>query len=54
MDEYRTTRKIPNWTPTLLNRPKGRPKERWLDMKIVGILDWKKKRFRREKMARVT
>jgi hypothetical protein len=36
-----------NWMPTLLNRPKGRPKDRWWysvrgDLKIVGVLDWKK------------
>jgi hypothetical protein len=33
--------------PTLLNRPKGRPKERWWDgvcgdLIIVRVLDWKK------------
>jgi hypothetical protein len=28
MDEHRITRKITNWMPTLLNRPKGRPKDR--------------------------
>jgi hypothetical protein len=33
--------------PTLLNRPKGRPEVRWWDsvrrdLKIVGVLDWKK------------
>jgi hypothetical protein len=28
--EHRITRKISNWMPSLLNRPKGRPKERWL------------------------
>jgi hypothetical protein len=32
---------------TLLNRPKGRPKDRWWDsvrgdLKIVGVLDWEK------------
>jgi hypothetical protein len=31
MDEHRMTKKLTNWTPTLLNRPKGRPKERQLD-----------------------
>jgi hypothetical protein len=35
--------------PTLLNRPKGRPKGRWDsvcgDLKIVGVLDWKKSVF---------
>jgi hypothetical protein len=39
--------------PTLLNRPKGRPKERWWDsvhgdLKIVGVLDWKKCVFDRK------
>jgi hypothetical protein len=28
--EHRITRKVTNWTPSLLNRPEGRPKERWL------------------------
>jgi hypothetical protein len=36
--------------PTLLNRPKGRPKDRWWDsvhgdLKIVAVLDWKKECF---------
>jgi hypothetical protein len=47
MEEHRITRKITNWMPILLNRPKGRPKDRWWDsvcgdLKIVGVLDWKK------------
>jgi hypothetical protein len=47
MEEHRITRNITNWMPTLLNRPKGRPKDRWWDivrgdLKIVGVLDWKK------------
>jgi hypothetical protein len=29
MEEHRIARKIINWMPTLLNRPKERPKERW-------------------------
>jgi hypothetical protein len=46
MDEHQTTRKITNWTPTLLNRPKGRSEERWPDsiwedLMIIGVLDWK-------------
>jgi hypothetical protein len=33
--------------PTLLNRPKGRPKAGWFDsvqeyLNITGVLDWKK------------
>jgi hypothetical protein len=43
MEERRITRKITNWMPTLLNRPKGR---QWDsvhgDLKIVGVLDWRK------------
>jgi hypothetical protein len=47
MEEHRITRKITNWMPILLNRPKGRPKDRLWDivcgdLKIVGVLDWKK------------
>jgi hypothetical protein len=54
MDEHQITRKITNWTPTLLNRPKRRPKERWLDsvqedLKIMGVLDWKKRVLDRKK-----
>jgi hypothetical protein len=53
MDERQITSKITNWMPTLLNRPKGRPKERWWDsvrgdLKIVGVLDWKKNVFGRK------
>jgi hypothetical protein len=44
--------------PTLLNRPKGRPKERWWDsvcgdLKIVGVLDWKKSVFDRTYWQRI-
>jgi hypothetical protein len=44
MGEHGTNRKITNWMPTLLNRPKGRPKVRWWDsvsgdLKIVDVLD---------------
>jgi hypothetical protein len=54
MDERRITRKITNWTPTLLNRPNGRPNGRWLesvqeDLKIMGVLDWKKSVLDRKK-----
>jgi hypothetical protein len=50
MEEHRITRKITNWMPTLLNRTKGRPKERWWDsvhgdLEIVGVLDWKNSVF---------
>jgi hypothetical protein len=44
--------------PTLLNRPKGRPKERWpesvqKDLKIMGVWDWKKCVLDGKKMARI-
>jgi hypothetical protein len=44
--------------PTLLKRPKGRPKKRWWDsvrgdLNIVGVLDWKKSVLT-EKLARNT
>jgi hypothetical protein len=53
MEEHQITRKITKWMPTLLNMPKGRPKERWWDrvrgdLKIVGVLDWKKSVFDRK------
>ena len=53
MEEHRITTKIANWMPTLLNRPKGRPQGRWWDsvcgdLKIVGVLDWKKCVFDRK------
>jgi hypothetical protein len=53
MGEHRKTRKITSWMPTLLNRPKGRPKERWWDsvhghMKIVGVVAWKRSVFDRK------
>jgi hypothetical protein len=59
MEEHRITRTITNWMPILLNRPKGRPKERWWDsvcgdLKIVGVLDWKKECFRQKILARNT
>jgi hypothetical protein len=54
MDKHRITTKITNCTPALLNRPKGRPKKRWLDsmredLKITGVLDWKKSALDRKK-----
>jgi hypothetical protein len=44
MEEHRITRRITNRMSTLLNRPKGRPKERWWNsvggvLKILGVLD---------------
>jgi hypothetical protein len=53
MEKHRITGKITNWIPTLLNRPKGRPKGRWWDsvcgdLKILGVLDWKKIVFNRK------
>jgi hypothetical protein len=54
MDEHRITRKITNWTPTLVNRPKGRPEKRWLDsvredLEIISVLGWKKSVLGRQK-----
>jgi hypothetical protein len=53
MEENRIIRKLTNWMPTLLNRPKGRPKERWWDsvcgdLKVVCVLDREKSIFDRK------
>jgi hypothetical protein len=57
MEENRIIRKLTNWMPTLLNRPKGRPKERWWDsvcgdVKILGVLDWEKRVFLTENFGK--
>jgi hypothetical protein len=48
---------ITNWTPTILNRPKGRPKERrldtvWANLKITGVLDLERECFRQERKGK--
>jgi hypothetical protein len=50
--------KVTIWMPTLLNRPKGRPEERWWEsvsgyLKIEGVPDWKKRVFDRKYWQRI-